>query len=72
MKIVIKYSLFGSVTRRKPILSENNMAAWLMLGKLDWNKLQGFWNYVLWTEETKVELFSQTAQHHIRQTQITV
>lgn len=43
-----------------------------MLGKLDRNKLQGFWNYVLWTEETKVELFSQTAQHHIQQTQITV
>lgn len=37
------------------------MAAHLKFLKLNLNKPQDFWNYVLWTDETKMEMFSHEA-----------
>lgn len=36
--------LFWRVARRKPVLSKNNMAAWLRFENLHLNKSQGLWN----------------------------
>ena len=33
--------------------------------KLHLNKPQDFWNNVLWTDQTKVELFGHNAQQHV-------
>ena len=51
--------------RRKPLLSKNNMAAQLRFVKLHLNKAQDFWNNVLWTEQSKVEMFGHNAQQHV-------
>jgi len=41
------------------------MAAQLKFVKLHLNKPQDFWNNVLWTDQTKVEMFGHNAQQHI-------
>ena len=33
--------------------------------KLHLNKAQDFWNNVLWTDQTKVEMFAHNAQQHV-------
>ena len=42
---------------RKPLLSKKNMAAQLRFAKLHLIKPQDFWNNVLWTDQTKVEMY---------------
>ena len=54
--------MFGSFARRKPLLSKKNMAAQLRFAWLHLNKPQDFWNNVLWTDETKVEISGHKAQ----------
>ena len=51
--------------KRKPLLSKKNMAAQLLFAKLHLNKPQDFWNNVLWTDQTKVEMFGHNAQQHV-------
>ena len=41
------------------------MAAQLRFVKLHLNKPQDFWNNVLWTDQTKVEMFGHNAQQHV-------
>jgi len=49
-----------------PLLSKKNMVAWFRSAKLNLNKPQDFWHNVLWTDETKVEMFGDVhnAQYH--------
>lgn len=42
-----KYALFGRVARRKPLVSQKNMQAWLQFTKLSLNKPLNFWDKVL-------------------------
>ena len=42
-----------------------NMAAQLRFAKLHLNKAQDFWINVLWTDQTKVEMFGPNAQQHV-------
>lgn len=51
--------------RRKTLLSKKIVAAQLRFGKLHLNKQQDSWNNVLWTDETKVEMFTHYALHHV-------
>jgi len=62
---VQKYGMFGRVDRRKLLLSKKNMAARLRFANLHLNKSQDFWKNVLWTDETKVEIFGHNAQSHV-------
>lgn len=62
-----KYGLFRRVTRSKPQLSKKNMAVELWFAKLQLNKPQVSWNNVLWSDETKIEMFGDNAQSHIWQ-----
>ena len=41
------------------------LAQWLKFAKLHVDKPQDFWNNVLWTDETKVEISGHNAQQHI-------
>lgn len=56
-----KYGLFGSVTRTTSLLSIENIAGLLRFAKLNLNNLQGFWNNILWIDETKVEMLGYKA-----------
>jgi len=47
--------------RRKPLLSKKNMAAQLRFAKLHLNEPQDFWNHVLWTDQTEVEMLRRIA-----------
>lgn len=60
-----KSGLFGRFARRKPPLSKKSMTAWFIFAKLHLNKTQDFWNNVVWTHETKVQMFDRSAQRHV-------
>ena len=45
--------LFGRVSRRKFLLSENNSEAHLRFTKLHLNKPADVWNIILWSDETR-------------------
>ncbi|KAF7654180.1 hypothetical protein LDENG_00073090, partial [Lucifuga dentata] len=50
--------VYGRAARRKPLLSKKNIVARLQFAKKDHvNKPEGYWKNVLWTDETKIELF---------------
>ena len=50
--------LYGRVARRKPLLSKRQMTAYLEFKRHLRNK-------ILWSDETKIELFGLNAKHHI-------
>ena len=52
-----KNGVHGRIARRKPLLSKKNIAAHLKFAKEHIDDPQDFWNNVLWTDESKVELF---------------
>ena len=58
--------LFGRVARRKPLLRATNKFKHLEFAKHHWNY---DWNRVLWSDETKIELFGHVrhCQHVWRQ-----
>ena len=56
---------YGRVARRKPLLSKRHMTAHLELVKRHLKDSQNMRNKILWTDETKIELFGLNAKHHI-------
>ena len=57
--------LYGRVARRKPLLSKRNMAACLEFAKRHLNDSQTMRNKILWSDETKIELFGVNARRHV-------
>ncbi|KAG2466467.1 TCB1 transposase, partial [Polypterus senegalus] len=57
--------LYGRVARRKPLLSKRHMAARLEFAKRHLKNSQTMRNKILWSEETKIELFGVNARRHI-------
>ncbi|KAG2460189.1 TCB1 transposase, partial [Polypterus senegalus] len=55
--------LYGRVARRKPLLSKRHMAARLEFAHLKDSK--NMRNKILWSDETKIELFGVNARHHV-------
>ena len=43
--------------KEKLLLSKENFAASLQFSKAHIDKPEGYWNSVLWTDETKIDLF---------------
>ncbi|KAG2466070.1 TC1A transposase, partial [Polypterus senegalus] len=57
--------LYGRVARRKPLLSKRHMAAHLKFAKRHLKDYQTMRNKILWSDETKIELFGVNARCHI-------
>ncbi len=53
---------YGRRPRRTPLLTQRHKKARLQFAKMYLSKPQSFWENVLWTDETKVELFGK-ARH---------
>lgn len=66
IRVQLEKDLFGSIFRRKPLLSKNNNNIAVKLSaKLQVNKLQDFWNNVLRTDDSKMEMFGHDTQNQI-------
>ncbi|KAG2461068.1 TCB1 transposase, partial [Polypterus senegalus] len=57
--------LYGRVARRKPLLSKRHMAARLEFAKRHLKDSQTMRNKILWSDETKIELFGVNAGRHV-------
>ncbi|KAG2461018.1 TCB1 transposase, partial [Polypterus senegalus] len=57
--------LHGRRPRRTPLLKTNHKKARLEFAKLHVEKPQRFWENVLWTDETKIELFAKAHQLYV-------
>ncbi|KAG2463360.1 TCB1 transposase, partial [Polypterus senegalus] len=57
--------LYGRVARRKPLLSKRHMAARLEFAKRHLKDSRTMRNTILWSDETKIELFGVNARRHV-------
>ena len=57
--------LYGRVARRKPLLSKRHMTARLEFAKRHLKDSQTMRNKILWSDETKIELFGLNAKRHV-------
>ncbi|KAG2462665.1 TCB1 transposase, partial [Polypterus senegalus] len=57
--------LYGKVARRKPLLSKRQMAARLEFAKRHLKDSQAMRNKILWSDETKIELFGVNGRRHV-------
>ncbi|KAG2456454.1 TCB1 transposase, partial [Polypterus senegalus] len=57
--------LYGRVARRKPLLSKRHMATHLEFAKRHLKDSQTMSNKILWSDETKIELFRVNARRHV-------
>lgn len=64
-KTLGKNGIHGRVPRRKPLLTKKNIKARLTFAKNHLDHPQSFWENVLWTDQTKVELFGRNASRYI-------
>lgn len=64
-KTLNKQGVYGRTPRRKPLLTKKNIAARLKFAKEHIDTPQRYWQNVLWTDETKIELFGKNTQHYI-------
>uniref|UniRef100_A0A8C4RFJ6 Transposase n=1 Tax=Erpetoichthys calabaricus TaxID=27687 RepID=A0A8C4RFJ6_ERPCA len=57
--------LYGRVARQKPLLSKRHMAARLEFAKRHLKDSQTMRKKILWSDETKIELFGVNARRHV-------
>ncbi|KAG2470934.1 TCB1 transposase, partial [Polypterus senegalus] len=57
--------LYGRVARRKPLLSKRHMVACLEFAKRHLKDSLTIRNKILWSDETKIELFGVNARRHV-------
>ena len=57
--------LYARVARRKPLLSKRLLAAHLEFAKIHLTDSQTMRNKILWSDETKNELFGMNARRHV-------
>uniref|UniRef100_A0A6I8RU66 Transposase n=1 Tax=Xenopus tropicalis TaxID=8364 RepID=A0A6I8RU66_XENTR len=61
-----KVGLYGRVARRKPLLTENHKSR-LQFATSHVGDTANMWKKVLWSDETKMELFGQNAKRYVWQ-----
>jgi hypothetical protein len=59
--------LYGRAARRKPLLSKRHMTARLEFAKRHLKDSQTTRNKIIWSNETKIELFGLNSKHHVWQ-----
>ena len=64
--------LYGRVARQKPLLSKRHMTAHLEFAKGHLKDSQTIGNKILWSDETKIELFGLNGKHHVWRKQGTI
>ena len=63
--ILHQSGLYGRVARRKPLRSKRHMKARLEFDKRHLKNSQTMRNNILWSDETKIELFGIAAKRHV-------
>ena len=61
-----KNKLFGRVARKKPLVSKCNLVSRLKFAKQHVHKDLCFWQNVLWTDESKFNLFGSDGKQYVR------
>ena len=56
---------YGRVARRKPLLRKCHKVSRLQYAKQHRDKPHNFWNKVIWSDETKIELFGHNHKHYV-------
>ena len=64
-RTAISAALCGRVARWKPLLSKRRMAVRLEFAKRPLKVSRTMRNKILWSDETKIELFGLNAKHHV-------
>lgn len=59
-----KEKLYGRVMRKKPFLSTRHKRSRLRYAEAHLDKPASFWNKVLWSDETKIELFGHNKRRY--------
>ena len=60
-----KSSLYGRVARRKPLQSKKHMTDRLEFAKWNLKDSQNMRNKILWSDESKIELFGLNAKYQV-------
>lgn len=60
-----KGGLHGRVARKKPFLKKNHIKARLEFAKRHLEQPLQFWQNVLWSDETKIELFGENSKKYV-------
>ena len=64
-KTLGRNGIHGRVARQKPLLTKKNTKARLIFGKKHLDHSEDFWDKILWTDESKVELFGRQGSGYI-------
>ena len=56
--------LYGTVARQKPLFNKRHITACMEFAKRHLKDSQTMRKKILWSDETKIELFSLNAKHH--------
>ena len=64
-KTLNKNGVHGRTSQKKPLLSQKNIAARLKFAKEHLDVPQHYWQNIMWTDETTVELFRWNTQHYV-------
>lgn len=64
-RVLHRHGLRGCRARRKPLLQKQHLKAQLKFAADHMNKDKTFWRKVLWSDETKIELFGHNAQQYV-------
>jgi hypothetical protein len=64
-KTLNKNGVHGRTPRMKPLLSKKTIAALLKFVKVHLDVPQRYWQNILWTYETTVEMFGRNTQHYV-------
>ena len=64
-KTLSKNGVYGRTPQKKPLLSRKNIAARLKFAKVHLDVPQRYWQNIMWTDETTVELFGKNTQTYM-------
>uniref|UniRef100_A0A8C8G1M9 Transposase Tc1-like domain-containing protein n=1 Tax=Oncorhynchus tshawytscha TaxID=74940 RepID=A0A8C8G1M9_ONCTS len=65
-RVLYRHNLKGRSTRKKSLLQNHHKKARLRFATAHGNKDRTFWRTVLWSDETKIELFGHNDHRYVR------
>ena len=64
-RVLYQHNLKGLLARKKPLLQNRHKKARLRFANAHGDKDRTFWRNVLWSDETKIELFGHNDHHYV-------